>query len=98
LETFKPLTPLHNEKLILPLVLGTMIFTSCEQKAEKAAAFDIEAAKKKLLPGTINSLRQSVQKIPLVLLIYMLLMRFEWDLMPLKSKGKQILSIISTVL
>ncbi|MEY4309223.1 MAG: hypothetical protein RL422_1426 [Bacteroidota bacterium] len=36
------------KKLILPLVLGTMIFTSCEQKAEKAAAFDIEAAKKEI--------------------------------------------------
>lgn len=36
------------KKLILPLVLGTLIFTSCEQKAEKAAAFDIEAAKKEI--------------------------------------------------
>ena len=36
------------KKLLLPLVLGTMIFTSCEQKAEKAAAFDVESAKKEI--------------------------------------------------
>ncbi len=36
------------KKLILPLILGTMIFTSCEQKAEKAAAFDVELAKKEI--------------------------------------------------
>ena len=42
------------KKLILPLVLGTMIFTSCEQKAEKAAAFDIEAVKKDIEDWQVN--------------------------------------------
>ncbi|UAJ13600.1 YybH family protein [Aquirufa lenticrescens] len=42
------------KKLILPLVLGTMIFTSCEQKAEKAAAFDIEAVKKDVEDWQVN--------------------------------------------
>jgi len=62
------------KKLILPLVLGTLIFTSCEQKAEKAAAFDIEAAKKEItawndqFAATISTKDSE----------------FEWDLMLLK--------------
>lgn len=36
------------KKLLLPLLVGSMMFTACEQKAEKAAAFDIEAAKKEI--------------------------------------------------
>lgn len=36
------------KKLLLPLLVGSMMFTACEQKAEKAAAFDVEAAKKEL--------------------------------------------------
>ena len=35
------------KKLLLPLLLGTMIFTSCEKKAE-TVAFDSETAKKEI--------------------------------------------------
>ena len=36
------------KKLILPLVLGTMIFSSCGNKTEKTSAFDLDATKKEL--------------------------------------------------
>ena len=36
------------KKLILPLVMGTLIFSSCENKKTDAVAFDLDAAKKEI--------------------------------------------------
>jgi len=41
------------KKLLLPLFLGTMIFTSCEKKAETKQAFDLEAAKKEIAEANL---------------------------------------------
>jgi ketosteroid isomerase-like protein len=41
------------KKLILPLFLGTMIFTSCEKKAETKQAFDLESAKKEIAEANL---------------------------------------------
>ena len=36
------------KKLLLPLVMGTLIFSSCENKKTDAVAFDLDAAKKEI--------------------------------------------------
>jgi len=36
------------KKLFLPLLLGTIFFTSCETKTENKAVFDVESTKKEL--------------------------------------------------
>ena len=41
------------KKLLLPLLLGSMIFTSCEKKAETKQAFDLESAKKEIAEANL---------------------------------------------
>jgi len=41
------------KKLILPLLMGTLIFSSCEKKAETKQAFDLEAAKKEIAEANL---------------------------------------------
>ena len=42
------------KKLLFPLVLATLIFTSCEKKTEKADTFDMEATKKEIEDWNVN--------------------------------------------